>query len=152
MGGVHTLLQAGQGFTEEATAELGLEGCTELMGVLKVEAEEETQCLEAWRLRRPGTFGEWQEVSVVGTHGVGWGEGEGGKISWAEGEALIKQNSVSVTRSGELGGDQTQLPELTQLIHQLPKPSILARKLRDGEQGRTRRLAPDSQGQGHGRG
>lgn len=38
-----------EGFIEEVTAELGLEGCTELVRVLKVEAAEETQCLEAWR-------------------------------------------------------------------------------------------------------
>ena len=65
---------------------------------------------------------------------------------------MIKQTSMPMTRSGELSGDQTQLPEITQLTHQFPKPSILARKLRDGEQGRARRLAPDSHGQGHGRG
>lgn len=46
---------------------------------------------------------------------------------------MIKQIFVPMTHSDELCGDQIQPPDVTHLTDQIPKPGILARKLRDGE-------------------
>lgn len=61
-------------------------------------------------------------------------------------KSLIKQTFTagSITSSSELLGDQTQPPENTQLTHPTPKPTIVARKLGQGEYGEIMGLAPDS--------
>lgn len=64
---------------------------------------------------------------------VGWEEEDGGKVRQAEGETLMKGIVVPIPSSGELSGDQIQPPDITHLTQQIPKPSILVRRLRDGE-------------------
>lgn len=57
---------------------------------------------------------------------------------------MIKQISGPMIRSGELRGHKIQPPEITHLTHQVPKPGVLARKLRDDKTRKMRSLAPGS--------
>lgn len=47
-----------------------------------------------------------------------------GGVGVAGQEALIKQNFVPITNSGELHGDQIQPPDSTHLTHQSPNPGF----------------------------
>lgn len=118
----HSTAKEGEDFTEEVTYELCLKGWIELMGVVKMEGGGH------WLI----SLGDSRKFRVTERSGVGWGGKRRKEKSLGQGERLIKQTLI--ISSGELREDQTQPPDSTRLTHPIPKPGILARKLRDWPQ------------------